>query len=83
MSRLILLAPWPPPTLRMPNRLIQEDVTDDSMDYFAYSPFWDPKSNNNVLRVQRRIEQPTYGHAEEKLYVYLYFLSGSEVVKEV
>lgn len=39
------------------------------MDYFAYSPFWDPKSNNNGLRVQRRIEQPTYGHAEEKLYV--------------
>lgn len=39
------------------------------MDYFAYSPFWDPKSNNNVLRTQRRIEQPSYGHAEEKLCV--------------
>lgn len=39
------------------------------MDYFAFSPFWDPKSNNNVLRVQRRIEQPNYGHAEEKMYV--------------
>lgn len=39
------------------------------MDYFAYSPFWDSKSNNNVLRTQRRIENPAYGHAEEKVYV--------------
>lgn len=39
------------------------------MDYFAYSPFWDAKSNNNVLRTQRRIENPAYGHAEEKVYV--------------
>jgi hypothetical protein len=52
------------------------------MDYFAYSPFWDPKSNNNVLRVQRRIEQPTYGHAEEKLYVYPLILSDSGVGAE-
>jgi mediator of RNA polymerase II transcription subunit 6 len=67
MCRLIQLDHWLLPTLRMPHLLIQEAVTDGSMDYFAYSPFWDPKSNNNVLRVQRRIEQPTYGHAEEKL----------------
>jgi hypothetical protein len=46
-----------------------EEKLTSRMDYFAYSPFWDPKSNNNVLRVQRRIEQPTYGHAEEKMYV--------------
>ncbi|KAK4687354.1 mediator of RNA polymerase II transcription subunit 6, partial [Tremellales sp. Uapishka_1] len=36
------------------------------MDYFAYSPFWDNKSNNNVLRTQRRVENPTYGHADER-----------------
>lgn len=40
------------------------------MDYFAFSPFWDSKSNNNVLRTQRRVENPGYGHAEEKVYVY-------------
>ena len=38
------------------------------LDYFAFSPFWDTKSNNNVLRTQRRVENPTYGHAQEKLY---------------
>ena len=67
MYRLIQLAHLLHPTLRMLNSLIQRADTYGSMDYFAYSPFWDPKSNNNVLRVQRRIEQPTYGHAEEKL----------------
>jgi hypothetical protein len=50
----------------------REGGADGRMDYFAFSPFWDPKSNNNVLRVQRRIEQPTYGHAEEKMYVASY-----------
>ena len=69
MYRLIQLVHLLLPTLRMLDSLKQEAGTDGSMDYFAYSPFWDPKSNNNVLRVQRRIEQPTYGHAEEKLYV--------------
>lgn len=39
------------------------------MDYFAYSPFFDTQSNNSVLRTQRRVENPTYGHAEEKVYV--------------
>jgi mediator of RNA polymerase II transcription subunit 6 len=67
MCRLILLDHWLLPTLRMPYLLMPRAGTDGSMDYFAYSPFWDPKSNNNVLRVQRRIEQPSYGHAEEKL----------------
>ncbi|WVQ80828.1 hypothetical protein IAT38_002935 [Cryptococcus sp. DSM 104549] len=42
-------------------------TADLAMDYFAYSPFWDGKSNNNVLRTQRRIENPAYGHAEEKI----------------
>jgi len=78
--RLIQLAHSLHPTLRMLNSLIQESGTDGSMDYFAYSPFWDPKSNNNVLRVQRRIEQPTYGHAEEKLYV-RYLLSSFLLVR--
>jgi mediator of RNA polymerase II transcription subunit 6 len=37
------------------------------MDYFAYSPFFDPQSNNNQLRTQYRIDQPSYGSAEEKM----------------
>ena len=37
------------------------------MDYFARSPFWDTKSNNNVLRTQRSVGNPFYGHAEEKM----------------
>nr|XP_019046423.1 hypothetical protein I302_05171 [Kwoniella bestiolae CBS 10118]OCF25353.1 hypothetical protein I302_05171 [Kwoniella bestiolae CBS 10118] len=49
------------------------------MDYFAYSPFWDSKSNNNVLRTQRRVENPTYGHAEEKIELNA-FKSGFEYI---
>nr|XP_019011095.1 uncharacterized protein I206_04404 [Kwoniella pini CBS 10737]OCF49876.1 hypothetical protein I206_04404 [Kwoniella pini CBS 10737] len=49
------------------------------MDYFAYSPFWDTKSNNNVLRTQRRVENPTYGHAEEKIELNA-FKSGFEYI---
>lgn len=50
---------------------LSRHLTDTSrMDYFAFSPFWDSKSNNNVLRTQRRVENPGYGHAEEKVYVY-------------
>lgn len=44
-----------------------DELTASSMDYFAYSPFWDNKSNNNVLRTQRRVENPAYGHALEKM----------------
>jgi mediator of RNA polymerase II transcription subunit 6 len=36
------------------------------MDYFALSPFFDSRSNNGVLRTQRRIEMADYGHAFEK-----------------
>nr|XP_018262884.1 uncharacterized protein I303_04370 [Kwoniella dejecticola CBS 10117]OBR85042.1 hypothetical protein I303_04370 [Kwoniella dejecticola CBS 10117] len=49
------------------------------MDYFAYSPFWDTKSNNSVLRTQRRVENPTYGHAEEKIELNA-FKSGFEYI---
>lgn len=53
------------------------------MDYFAYSPFWDAKSNNNVLRTQRRIENPAYGHAEEKVYVNHWSFADSIVLDDL
>ncbi|KAL1411546.1 Mediator of RNA polymerase II transcription subunit 6 [Vanrija albida] len=56
---------WPEAIAANPARSLA--TPDLAMDYFAFSPFWDSKSNNNVLRTQRRIENPTYGHAEEKV----------------
>ncbi|KAL7421621.1 Mediator of RNA polymerase II transcription subunit 6 [Cryptotrichosporon argae] len=55
---------WPEAIAANPARSLA--TADLAMDYFAYSPFWDSKSNNNVLRTQRRVENPTYGHAQEK-----------------
>jgi len=49
------------------------------MDYFAYSPFWNTRCNNNVLRTQRRVENPSYGHAQEKSEL-IAFRSGFEYV---
>lgn len=54
-------------------------TSDLAMDYFARSPFWDTKSNNNVLRTQRSVGNPFYGHAEEKIELNA-FNSGFEYV---
>ncbi|ORX36567.1 MED6 mediator sub complex component-domain-containing protein [Kockovaella imperatae] len=40
---------------------------DEALDYFALSPFWDVKSNNHALRTQRRVFDPLYGAAQERL----------------
>ncbi|WVQ88991.1 hypothetical protein IAS59_002737 [Cryptococcus gattii] len=68
---------WPEAIAANPARSLA--TPDLAMDYFAYSPFWDSKSNNNVLRTQRRIENPAYGHAEEKVELNA-FMSGFEYV---
>ncbi|WVF71248.1 hypothetical protein IAT40_006050 [Kwoniella sp. CBS 6097] len=68
---------WPEAIAANPARSLANG--DLAMDYFAYSPFWDSKSNNNVLRTQRRVENPTYGHAEEKIELNA-FKSGFEYV---
>ncbi|WVR06987.1 hypothetical protein IAU60_004024 [Kwoniella sp. DSM 27419] len=68
---------WPEAIAANPARSLANG--DLAMDYFAYSPFWDTKSNNNVLRTQRRVENPTYGHAEEKIELNA-FTSGFEYV---
>ncbi|OXG89222.1 hypothetical protein C349_00356 [Cryptococcus neoformans var. grubii Br795] len=68
---------WPEAIAANPARSLA--TPDLAMDYFAYSPFWDAKSNNNVLRTQRRIENPAYGHAEEKVELNA-FMSGFEYV---
>ncbi|WWC89224.1 uncharacterized protein L201_004142 [Kwoniella dendrophila CBS 6074] len=68
---------WPEAIAANPARSLA--TADLAMDYFAYSPFWDTKSNNNVLRTQRRVENPTYGHAEEKIELNA-FKSGFEYI---
>ncbi|WVQ99622.1 hypothetical protein IAU59_006759 [Kwoniella sp. CBS 9459] len=68
---------WPEAIAANPARSLANG--DLAMDYFAYSPFWDSKSNNNVLRTQRRVENPTYGHAEEKIELNA-FKSGFEYI---
>ncbi|WWC94287.1 hypothetical protein V866_001129 [Kwoniella sp. B9012] len=68
---------WPEAIAANPARSLAN--ADLAMDYFAYSPFWDSKSNNNVLRTQRRVENPTYGHAEEKIELNA-FKSGFEYI---
>lgn len=56
---------WPEAIAANPARSLA--TPDLAMDYFAHSPFFDTQSNNSVLRTQRRVENPTYGHAEEKV----------------
>jgi hypothetical protein len=56
---------WPEAIAANPARSLAN--ADLAMDYFAYSPFFDPQSNNNQLRTQYRIDQPSYGSAEEKM----------------
>ncbi|TYJ54566.1 hypothetical protein B9479_004794 [Cryptococcus floricola] len=68
---------WPEAVAANPARSLA--TADLAMDYFAYSPFWDSRSNNNVLRTQRRIDNPTYGHAEEKIELNA-FMSGFEYI---
>ncbi|WVQ67565.1 uncharacterized protein L199_005766 [Kwoniella botswanensis] len=68
---------WPEAIAANPARSLAN--ADLALDYFAYSPFWDSKSNNNVLRTQRRVENPTYGHAEEKVELNA-FKSGFEYI---
>ncbi|WWD17224.1 hypothetical protein CI109_101662 [Kwoniella shandongensis] len=68
---------WPEAIAANPERSLA--TSDLALDYFAYSPFWDSKSNNNVLRTQRRVENPTYGHAEEKVELNA-FTSGFEYI---
>ncbi|WRT66448.1 uncharacterized protein IL334_003406 [Kwoniella shivajii] len=68
---------WPEAIAANPARSLA--TADLAMDYFAYSPFWDSKSNNNVLRTQRRVENPTYGHVEEKVELNA-FKSGFEYI---
>ncbi|KAK6909987.1 hypothetical protein I203_104013 [Kwoniella mangroviensis CBS 8507] len=68
---------WPEAIAANPARSLAN--ADLALDYFAFSPFWDSKSNNNVLRTQRRVENPTYGHAEEKIELNA-FKSGFEYI---
>lgn len=68
---------WPEAIAALPTHSLA--TADQALDYFASSPFWDTKSNNNVLRTQRRVENPTYGHAQEKLELPA-FTSGFEYV---
>ncbi|GFZ43859.1 Mediator complex subunit 6, partial [Saitozyma sp. JCM 24511] len=68
---------WPEAIAANPARSLA--TPDLAMDYFAYSPFFDHKSNNSVLRTQRRVENPTYGHAEEKIELNA-FRSGFEYI---
>ncbi|EIW70406.1 hypothetical protein TREMEDRAFT_28815 [Tremella mesenterica DSM 1558] len=68
---------WPEAIAANPTHSLS--TPDLAMDYFAFSPFWDKNSNNNVLRTQRRVEHPTYGHAEEK-YELPAFTSGFEYI---
>ncbi|KAK8864472.1 hypothetical protein IAR55_001722 [Kwoniella newhampshirensis] len=68
---------WPEAVAANPERSLA--TADLALDYFAYSPFWDSKSNNSVLRTQRRVENPTYGHVEEKIELNA-FTSGFEYI---
>ncbi|CAK9782590.1 hypothetical protein CC85DRAFT_326899 [Cutaneotrichosporon oleaginosum] len=55
---------WPEAIAANPARSLAN--ADLAMDYFAFSPFWDPQSNNGVLRTQN-IADPGYGSAQERI----------------
>ncbi|BEI86779.1 hypothetical protein CcaverHIS002_0701250 [Cutaneotrichosporon cavernicola] len=55
---------WPEAIAANPARSLAN--ADLAIDYFAFSPFWDPQSNNGVLRTQN-IATPGYGSAQEKI----------------
>ncbi|BEJ02330.1 hypothetical protein CcaverHIS631_0701250 [Cutaneotrichosporon cavernicola] len=69
---------WPEAIAANPARSLAN--ADLAIDYFAFSPFWDPQSNNGVLRTQN-IATPGYGSAQEKIDL-LGLTGGFEYVKE-
>ncbi|WVQ72631.1 hypothetical protein IAR50_002190 [Cryptococcus sp. DSM 104548] len=68
---------WPEAVANNPARSLA--TADLAMDYFAYSPFWGSGSNNHVLRTQRGVDNPTYGHAQEKIELNA-FTAGFEFI---
>ncbi|KAK1924296.1 MED6 mediator sub complex component-domain-containing protein [Papiliotrema laurentii] len=70
---------WSSPELiyALPSKSLS--TPDEALDYFAQSPFFDVRSNNQALRVQRVVTGMPYGHAQEKLDL-LNFRTGFEFV---
>ncbi|WVN88397.1 uncharacterized protein L203_103606 [Cryptococcus depauperatus CBS 7841] len=70
---------WTFPELIASNPARSLATPDLAMDFFAQSPFWDSRSNNSVLRTQRSVDHPGYGHAQEKIELNA-FKAGFEYV---